>query len=153
LYRLSTFEQMSWPLHEIKESFNRIGAQKPKIFGLMDFTQGFRQAPLTLTTRVYTAFIVFCGIYQFTRLPFGLKGAPSYFQQTIATVVLAGLFYFTCEVYTSMMSMSMLKTMTNFLLDYVKYFNVLDITKFILKLLNAISVTPNSTIWVKSFLL
>ena len=89
----------SWPLHEIKESFNRIGAQKPKIFGLMDFTQGFHQAPLTLTTRVYTAFIVFCGIYQFTRLPFGLKGAPSYFQQTIATVVLAGLLYFTCEVY------------------------------------------------------
>jgi Reverse transcriptase (RNA-dependent DNA polymerase) len=65
----------------------------------MDFKQGFHQAPLTLTTRVYTAFIVFCGIYQFTRLPFGLKGAPSYFQQTIATVVLAGLLYFTCEVY------------------------------------------------------
>jgi hypothetical protein len=64
--------------------------QKSKIFGLMDFTQGFHQAPLTLATRVYTAFIVFCGVYQFTRLPFGLKKAPSYFQQTIATVVLAG---------------------------------------------------------------
>jgi Reverse transcriptase (RNA-dependent DNA polymerase) len=35
----------------------------------------------------------------FTRLPFGLKGAPSYFQQTIASVVLAGSLYFTCEVY------------------------------------------------------
>jgi transposase InsO family protein len=89
----------SWPLHDIHESFNRIGVQKPKIFGLMDFTQGFHQAPLTLATRVYTAFIVFCGVYQFTRLPFGLKKAPSYFQQTIATVVLAGLLYFTCEVY------------------------------------------------------
>jgi hypothetical protein len=33
----------SWPLHEIKESYNRIGIQKPKIFGLMDFTQGFCQ--------------------------------------------------------------------------------------------------------------
>ena len=89
----------SWPLHAIRESFNRIGAQKPTIFALMDFTQGFHQAPLTLATRVYTAFIVFCGIYQFTRLPFGLKGAPSYFQQAIASVVLAGLLYFTCEVY------------------------------------------------------
>jgi hypothetical protein len=56
----------------------------------MDFTQGFHLAPLTLATRLYTAFIVFCGIYQFTRLPFGLKGASSYFQQTIASVVLAG---------------------------------------------------------------
>jgi hypothetical protein len=59
--------------------------------------QGFHQPPLNLTTRVYTAFIVFCDIYQLTRLPFGLKGAPSYFQQTIATVVLAGLLYFTYE--------------------------------------------------------
>jgi hypothetical protein len=42
----------SWPLHDISESFNRIGAQEPKIFGLMDFTQGFHQAPLTLSTRV-----------------------------------------------------------------------------------------------------
>jgi hypothetical protein len=42
----------------------------------MHFTEGFYQAPLTLSTSVYTAFIVFCGIYQFTRLPFGLKGAP-----------------------------------------------------------------------------
>jgi hypothetical protein len=66
----------SWPLHDITESFNRIGAKKPKILGLMDFTQGFHQAPLTLSNRVYTAFIVFCGIHQFTRLPFGLKGAP-----------------------------------------------------------------------------
>ena len=89
----------SWPLHDIPESFNRIGTQKPTIFALMDFTQGFHQAPLTLASRVYTAFIVFCGIYQFTRLPFGLKRAPSYFQQTIASVVLAGLLYFTCEVY------------------------------------------------------
>ena len=48
----------SWPLHAIRESFNRIGAQKPTIFALMDFTQGFHQAPLTLATRVYTAFIV-----------------------------------------------------------------------------------------------
>jgi hypothetical protein len=38
----------SWPLHEIKESFNRIGAQKPKIFGLMDFTQVF--SPSTINS-------------------------------------------------------------------------------------------------------
>jgi putative transposase len=71
----------SWPLHDIHESFNRIGVQKPKTFGLMDFTQGFHQAPLTLATSVYTAFIVFCGVYQFARLPFGLKKAPSFFNK------------------------------------------------------------------------
>ena len=42
---------------------------------------------------VLTAFITSCGIYQFTRVPFGPKNAPSYYQQLIAGVVLAGILY------------------------------------------------------------
>ena len=56
----------------------RIGNHKPKSFGTMDLTQGYHQAPITLATRAYTSFILFCGVYQFTRLPFGPKRAPSY---------------------------------------------------------------------------
>ena len=89
----------SWPIPNIPEMFRRIASQKPTIFGLMDLTQGYHQAPLTQSAKIYTAFILFCGVYQFTRLPFGLKRAPSYFQQTMATVVLAQLLYFICEVY------------------------------------------------------
>ena len=59
----------------------------------MDLTQGYHQAPLTFATRAYTAFITFSGVYQFTRLPFGPKRTPSYFQEIMATVVLAGLIY------------------------------------------------------------
>ena len=33
------------------------------------------------------------------RVPMGLKGAPSYFQRVMATVVLAGLMYTACELY------------------------------------------------------
>ena len=40
--------------------------------------------------RFLTAFITFCGIYQFKRI----KTAPSYFQQS-----LAGLLYLVCEIY------------------------------------------------------
>ena len=65
----------------------------------MDLTQGFHQAPLTFATRAYTSFIAFSGVYQFTRLPFGPKRAPSYFQEIMATVVLAGLVYMICEMY------------------------------------------------------
>ena len=65
----------------------------------MDSTQGYHQAPITLATRAYTSFILFCGVYPFTRLPFAPKRAPSYFQQVMATVVLAGLIYMTCEMY------------------------------------------------------
>ena len=81
----------SWPIPNIAEMLRRIGSQKPKIFGIMDLTQRYHQAPLTFATRAYTAFITFSGVYQFTRLPFGPKWAPSYFQKIIATVVLTGL--------------------------------------------------------------
>jgi transposase InsO family protein len=89
----------SWPIPNISDMLQRIGSQKPKIFGTMDLTQGYHQAPLTMQTRAFTSFIVFCGVYQFTRLPFGLKRAPSYFQEVMATFVLAGLIHITCEMY------------------------------------------------------
>ena len=68
------------------------------MFGIMDLTQGYHQAPLTFATRAYTAFITFYGVYQFTRLPFGPKRAPSYLQEIMATVVLAGLINMICEM-------------------------------------------------------
>ena len=89
----------SWPIPNISAMLQRIGSQKPRIFGTMDLTQGYHQAPLTMQTRAFTSFIVFCGVYQFTRLPFGLKRAPSYFHEVMATFVLAGLIHITCEMY------------------------------------------------------
>ena len=79
--------------------FRRIGSQKPKIFGIIDLIQGYHQAPLTFATRAYITFITFSGVYHFTRLPFGPKRAPSYFQEIMATVVLTGLIYMICEMY------------------------------------------------------
>ena len=79
--------------------YKKTKKKKPKIFGIMDLTQGYHQAPLTFATRAYTAFITFSGVYQFTRLPFGPKRAPSYFQEIMATVVLTGLIYMIFEMY------------------------------------------------------
>ena len=90
---------VSWPIPNIAEMFRRIGSQKPKILRIMDLPQGYHQAPLTLATRAYTPFITFSGVYQFTRLPFGLKRAPSLFQEIMATVVLTGLTCMICEMY------------------------------------------------------
>ena len=90
---------LSWPLPNIKHMFERLGAQKAKYFAVMDFTQGFHQIAMDKASAVLTAFITFCGIYQFTRVPFGPKNAPSYYQQLIAGVVLAGILYFICELY------------------------------------------------------
>ena len=54
---------------------------------------------MDIASAVLTAFIIFCGIYQFTRVPFGPKNAPSYYQQLIADILLAGILYFIYELY------------------------------------------------------
>ena len=89
----------SWPIPNIAEILSSIGSRKPKVPGIMDLTQGYHQAPLSNTTKAYTAFITFSGVYEFTRLPFGPKRAPSYFQEIMATVVLVGLIYMICKMY------------------------------------------------------
>ena len=60
----------SWPIPNIAEMLRRIGSRKPKIFGSMDLTQGYHQAPLSDTTRAYTAFITFSGGIQVYTTPF-----------------------------------------------------------------------------------
>ena len=65
----------------------------------MDLTAGYHQAPLYTPHRVFTAFMCFMGVFQFTRLPFGLCRAPSYFQEQMVATVLYGLIYNKCEMY------------------------------------------------------
>jgi Reverse transcriptase (RNA-dependent DNA polymerase) len=89
----------AWPIPHIQEMLQRIGLQKPTVFGCVDMTQGYHQAPLTLAARDYTSFILYSGVYRFTRVPFGPKRAPSYFQEQMASVVLNGLIYSICEMY------------------------------------------------------
>ncbi len=77
----------------------RIGTKKPKIFGVMDLTAGYHQGPLKPECAWLTAFITFMGLYEFNRVPMGLKGAGPYFQMVMATIVLVGLLYVICELY------------------------------------------------------
>ena len=41
----------SWHIPNIAEMLRRIGSRKPKIFGIMNLTQGYHQAPLSNTTK------------------------------------------------------------------------------------------------------
>ena len=88
-----------WPLPRIKELVHRIGHHKPKWFGKMDLTDGYFQMPLAVNSRENTAFITSQGLYEWTRVPIGLKNAAAYFQEVITQEVLAGLVMHTCEVY------------------------------------------------------
>ena len=99
LLNLCTTISDQWPLPNIQQMLRRVGNQRPKYFAVFDLTAGYHQAPVSYSAIGFTAFICFCGIYEYLRVPFGLKGAPSYFQRVMAGVVLAGLVYIICEVY------------------------------------------------------
>ena len=88
-----------WPLPRIKELVHRIGHHKPQWFGKMDLTDGYFQMPLAVNSRENTAFITSQGLYEWNRVPIGLKNAAAYFQEVITQEVLAGLVMHTCEVY------------------------------------------------------
>ena len=92
-------EASSYPLPNIRALLERIGHYQPDTFGVIDLTSGYHQAPMDEKSKILTAFICFCGIYQFTRLPFGPRQAPSYFQEMMAKFVLNGLIYTKCEMY------------------------------------------------------
>jgi hypothetical protein len=86
-------------LPNIKQMIERVGRRKPKYFGNMDLTAGYHQFGLAKDARVFTAFICFLGIFQWCRVPMGLKGAGSFFQRQMAMNVLVGLVSIVCELY------------------------------------------------------
>jgi hypothetical protein len=90
---------MGWPIPNIAEMLRRLGDRKPKYFCKLDLTAGYHQAPLDEESKKYTAFRTAQGLYEWNRVPMGLKGAPSYFQHVMQSEVLQGLQYVICEIY------------------------------------------------------
>jgi hypothetical protein len=87
-----------WPIPKIKEIFLRIAEKKPKLFAKLDLTWGYWQIPLLEEIRRFTAFITHMGTFEWDRLPMGLKGAGSWFQQIMAQCF-HGLLYEIMEIY------------------------------------------------------
>ena len=87
------------PLPNIKEMLYRLGEHRARYYATIDLTSGYFQTPVAETAWMFTAFITFMGIFEFLRVPMGMKGAAPYFQQFIAVTVLAGLIYHVAEAY------------------------------------------------------
>ena len=67
-------ETLQWPIPNIKMMLERIGAKRAKFFGILDLSQGFYQVPLSEKSKDLTAFITWCGTYEWNRLaPYGHK--------------------------------------------------------------------------------
>ena len=91
--------RQGWPIPNIQQALVRLRTLKPAVFGLLDFTAGYHQTPLAKASRALTAFSAVGGLYQWTRVAMGLKGAGPYFLRSMSNTVLAGLVYLICERY------------------------------------------------------
>ena len=70
----------SWLIPNIKHELDRLSKEKPKHFTVLDLTAGYLQIPINEQSRILTAFRTAIGLFEWNRLPMGLKGAGSYFQ-------------------------------------------------------------------------
>jgi len=59
-----------------------------RYFSALDCASGYWQVPLSEEDRIKTAFSTATGHYEYLRMPFGLKSAPSTFQRLMNRVFL-----------------------------------------------------------------
>lgn len=82
----------AYPLPRIQESFDALtGAQ---FFTTFDLASGYHQIAMSPEDVEKTAFVTPFGHYEFTRMPFGLTGAPATFQRLMNGVMSDFLFNF-----------------------------------------------------------
>lgn len=77
-----------YPLPLITETVDLLA--NSRYYSSLDLMSGYHQVPVDLEDQHKTAFIVESGLFQFRKLPFGLKNAPSTFER-LMDFVLAGL--------------------------------------------------------------
>ena len=71
----------AYPMPRIDELIDRVG--RAKYVTTLDLTKGYWQVPVAIEDRPKTAFTTPYSLFQFTRMPFGLQGAPATFQRMV----------------------------------------------------------------------
>ena len=92
-------KSMGWPIPNIPQVLQRIGEQKAKWFAVLYLTSGYNHAPVGKRSKTLTAFICSEGLFEWTRLSMGLKGAGSYFEHHMSNTILRDLVQKNLEVY------------------------------------------------------
>ncbi|CAC5369235.1 unnamed protein product [Mytilus coruscus] len=81
-----------FPLPRLEDVFDSLGNAEASIFSTLDMMNGYWQIGLDPETAHKAAFVTPGGVYQWTRMPFGITSAPASFQHLL-TQVLKGLNY------------------------------------------------------------
>ncbi|MBW0593136.1 hypothetical protein O181_132851 [Austropuccinia psidii MF-1] len=74
-----------YPIPKIQISLTQIS--QAVYITTMDALKGFHQNVLTQRARKYLRIIVHGGVYEYLRMPFGIKNAPSHFQRMINEIL------------------------------------------------------------------
>ncbi|MBW0549972.1 hypothetical protein O181_089687 [Austropuccinia psidii MF-1] len=69
-----------YPIPKIQISLTQISQV---YISTMDAPKGFHQNVVTPSARKYLRIIVNCGVYEYLRMPFGIKNSPSHFQRML----------------------------------------------------------------------
>lgn len=83
LNEVSEFD--AYPMPRVDELIDTL--EHARFLTTLDLTKGYWQVPLTPASKEKTAFATPEGLYQYTRLPFGLHGAPATFQRLMDRVL------------------------------------------------------------------
>ncbi|MBW0505664.1 hypothetical protein O181_045379 [Austropuccinia psidii MF-1] len=73
-----------YPIPSIHETLTQLS--KAKFITSMNALKGFHQNFLTPNSRKFLRIIGQCGIYEYLRMPFGIKDAPSHYQIIMNTI-------------------------------------------------------------------
>lgn len=74
-----------YPLQRPDDVFEALGGST--LFSALDAVKGYHQLPIVPADRWKTAFSCHRGLYNYKRIPFGLRGAPAYFQRFMDTLL------------------------------------------------------------------
>jgi Reverse transcriptase (RNA-dependent DNA polymerase) len=86
----------TYQLPRMDECIDSLG--EAVVFTTLDFNSRYWQIPVDPADGEKTAFTSHLGVYQFRRLPFGLRNAPGTFQRAI-DIIFSGIKWKTCLVY------------------------------------------------------
>ena len=74
-----------YPLPKVEDLFATLA--EGKIFTKLDLTQAYQQLKLDTPSQKYVVINTHKGLFQYTRLPFGVSSAPGIFQKTMETLL------------------------------------------------------------------
>jgi hypothetical protein len=86
----------SYPLPRMDECIDSLG--DARVFSTLDCNSGYWQITVSPQDKEKTTFTSHEGIFQFLRMPFGLRNAPATFQRFV-DITLAGQTWKVCLVY------------------------------------------------------